>query len=169
MAPSRRAKRRGKHTGPEPALRPGKAGSDGRPGAPAWPRQRERFAAVAPASRALSIERKAKQRPRPKSPVARPGSAAEAPQAPRPTPPPSLGGWFCEILLAQLSWPTYCRPSSAGPAQLAQLRSAYISQKFAASHNSTSKKIQTSFTSCSNFRFPPSSHLPTSTVTDGCV
>ena len=57
LAPSRRAKRRGKHTGPEPALRPEKAGSDGRPGAPAWPRQRERFAAVAPASRALSIER----------------------------------------------------------------------------------------------------------------
>jgi len=55
LAPSRRAKRRGKHTGPEPALRPGRAGSDGRPGAPAW--QRERFAAVAPASRALSIER----------------------------------------------------------------------------------------------------------------
>jgi len=57
LAPSRRAKRRGKHTGPEPALQPEKAGSDGRPGAPAWPRQRERFAAVAPASRALSIER----------------------------------------------------------------------------------------------------------------
>ena len=29
--------------------------TDGSPGAPAWPRQRERFAAVAPASRALSI------------------------------------------------------------------------------------------------------------------
>ena len=57
LAPSRRANRRGKRIGPEPALRPERAGSDGRPGAPAWPRQRERFAAVAPASRALSIER----------------------------------------------------------------------------------------------------------------
>ena len=52
------------------------------------------------------------QRPRPKSPVAHPGSAAEAPRAPRPTSPPSLGGWLCEVLLAQPSWPTYCWPSS---------------------------------------------------------
>jgi len=55
--PSRRANRRGKRIDPEPALQPERAGSDGRPGAPAWPRQHVRFAAVAPASRALSIER----------------------------------------------------------------------------------------------------------------
>jgi len=39
LATSRRANRRGKRIDPEPALRPERAGSDGRPGAPAWPRQ----------------------------------------------------------------------------------------------------------------------------------
>jgi hypothetical protein len=46
-------------------------------------------------------------------------------------------------------WPSPAGPPTAGPAQT----SAYISQKFAASHNLTSKKIQTSFTSCSIFVF----------------
>jgi len=47
---------RGKRNDPEPALWPERAGSDGKPRAPAQPRRHVRFAAAAPASCALSID-----------------------------------------------------------------------------------------------------------------
>jgi len=47
LSPSRRINRQGKRNDPEPAFRPERAGSDGRPGAPARPRRQShvRFAA----------------------------------------------------------------------------------------------------------------------------